>query len=231
MSKQTPCLKPKIMSEYFFISRVICPMEFGDDDHPLDAVNCKLAQKYIGEFCESMLAKIDINIDFYLLELPEDADAVPVKFISGDDIEPHCANLITLGKEVTKRISWLGEDKYYGFFDGDGFYIAFKLKGKHHWDYNLCKVSEYFAKQNPSSEGFFEMYGFSPYRKNEIIGSQYISGGFEDGFMVYYSEDKKHEYLKDESGDSIFSRMDRLKPEMFSAEWYKNCNSFVSADT
>lgn len=117
-------------------------MEFGDDDHPLDAVNCKLAQKYIGEFCESMLARIDINIDFYLLELPEDADAVPVKFISGDDIEPHCANLITLGKE-----------------------------------------------------------------------------------------DKKHEYLNDESGDSIFSRMDRLKPEMFSAEWYKNCNSFVSADT
>jgi hypothetical protein len=142
MSKQTSRLKPKIMSEYFFISRVICPMEFGDDDHPLDAVNCKLAQKYIGEFCESMLARIDINIDFYLLELPEDADAVPVKFISGDDIEPHCANLITLGKE-----------------------------------------------------------------------------------------DKKHEYLNDESGDSIFSRMDRLKPEMFSAEWYKNCNSFVSADT
>lgn len=219
-----------IMSESFFIARVICPIEFGDDDNPIDAVNCKTAQKYIAEFCESMLARVDVNIDFYLIKLQENADALPVRLITGDEIEVHSANLNALGNEIAKRINWLGEDQYYGFFDGDGFYIAFKLKGKDHWDYNFCKVSEYFANLNPSAEGFFEMYGFSPYRKNEIIGSQYISGGFEDGFMVYYSEDKQHEYLKDESGASIFRRMDHLKQEMFSAEWYKNAKSFVRTD-
>lgn len=219
------------MSDYYFIARICFRLDYDDKHKAIPIKSLKIMKKNIAEFCESMLAKVDVNIDFYIFEFPGEGLINPIKLVTGDEIEPYTGNLMGLGAVLIKQLHKINLDNYYNFYDGNGVYITFNLKGNDHWDYNFCKASEYFAKLNPSAEGIFDMYGYSPYRKKEIINSDYSMGEYEDGFMVYYSENKKHELLYDVVGDSIYSRMDRLKPEMFSAEWYKDCKSFVSTET
>jgi len=209
------------MSEYFyFVSTISANFATDENNEYLDAENVKNLRKSIANFCEALLAKVDNCIDFYLIDVSEENEPKHIKFITGTDIEPFTGNLIGLGALIEMRLEWLNPDNYLKLYDGnvDGIFIAFKIKGNDHWDYNFIKVSRYMAAIDPESEVYFAMYGYSPY-EDEIIESSYEEDYFEDGYIRAKFNEENDEYLESFRGQSIFNRL-ILRPHMFSAEWY-----------
>jgi hypothetical protein len=198
---------------YYFNARIWFRLDYDDKHKAIPIKSLKIMKKNIAEFCESMLAKVDVNIDFYIFEFPNEGLINPIKLITGDEIEPYTGNLVGLGEVLIKQLHKINLDNYYNFYDGIGnVYISFNLKGNDHWDYNFCKASEYFSQLNPVSEGYIDINGYSPYLENEIINTTYLNGNYYKGFMVKYSE-----------GEIYHSGFGYLFiPEVFRKEWYED---------
>jgi hypothetical protein len=209
------------MSNYFyFISRIIVNLDFDDNENPLHNSNIKFSKEMISSFCEALLARVDDCIDFYLLDLTEGKEIKPIKFITGTEISPYTGNLIQLGDIVFKRLSFLSEENYLGMHDGDGYYIAFRLRENNHWDYNFLKASSYMEKSYPDSNGCFEIFGYSPYEKKDIIYTSYEFGEYEDGYMPEYDSNGRTRELRYMRGSEVYRVYDILKPAMFTPVWY-----------
>jgi hypothetical protein len=201
------------MFDFYFIARIICQIKYDENQTSILANNCSIVQKHLAEFCEGMLVKVDPKIDFHLFEFPNDGLINPVKLCSADDIKPYTTNLIKLRAELLNRLNHINKNNYLNFYDGIGFYIAFKLKGHDHWLYNFCEASDYMSNMNPEGTGHFEIKGYSPYIENEIIDTIYKYGNYEEGFMVYYIEGD-HDIYESAVPDFII-------PELFTDEWYE----------
>ena len=205
------------------------PFQFDENDEVNFSSTLKKFKKHLTSFCESILFRVDVETDFYLLNYKDENNPKPHQFIVGSEIAPFTSNLIELTFEVAEKLEFLTKANFEEFnkCGEDGMVVMMHLSGNFHWDYNFPKASDYMGGLNYSNDSYFKLYGY--YEDNEteyFIESSYENGGYEDGFMPYFEEagyDITSGDVSQFMEDAAFNNLDyySLKREIIDLEWFK----------
>jgi len=152
--------------KHIFIAHVPVPGDCLDiiDEDPKEGL--KELARTVSSFASSVAMRLDTHDIYFLYKDDGQSKYIPLSSCKDED---ECAAdfeyQVDLDHEISKLLS------------ESGFFIAFSVEGKDHWDYNFLKLSSMFG------EAAFSILGPHP-EYDDIIQSSYENGEYEDGIMV-----------------------------------------------
>ncbi len=213
-------------NKFAFIAEINASIDWEDTPGPKHSKNVTKMKKLLVAFCESIIARVDNSVDFYIWNQninEVNPKPFPYKFIDANEIEPYANNLMQLDKFIQTKINFINRDNCFDYFHGDGCDVSFVLRGNQHWDYNFLKASTYMSKLSYGGHGCFAIYGNCREADGKIAYTQYEDGNYEDGFMPIFSSLLRlpsEAEAESSYGEYLFKWNTKFKPEMFNIEHY-----------